>query len=426
MVALRNDADLLTGKALQLYKDAGEIIRNVDAAADDVEKANRMMEEARGLKERAVKLTEINAASGELQNDATLRGTQQSQGEHFKSWSEFTSALAQEVLSKGKVRDPRLQVFQERDFSNRKDMTGATGGAGGYTIQPEHLTQLMAVAAPMAAVRPGATVIQMGSRQIDMPVVDQTTVPASGVPTFYGGARVYWGTEASAITTSDAGFKQASLVANELVGLTYVGNSLLQDASVSLASFLGGRMGFPGAIAWAEDYAFIMGDGIGKPIGIVNAACTKTVTRTTTVTVKYDDLVGMETAFWGNEGVWLINNSLKSVLMLMNGPSGSASYLWGNTSTGVPSTLLGRPVIWTDKQPAVGTKGDILLVDRSMYVIGDRQATSVESDASVGFGSNKTAFRVIHRVDGQPWLTGVITLAGDASTVSPFVALSTL
>jgi HK97 family phage major capsid protein len=425
MVALRNDVDLLTGRAVQLYKDAGEIIRNLDASADDVEKANRMMEEAKGLKDRAAKLAEINAAGGELQNDTHLRGEQQKE-EGFKSWGEFTSALAQEVLSKGKVRDPRLKVFEDRDFSNRKDMTGATGGAGGYIIQTEHLAQLMAVAAPMSAIREGATIVNMGSRQVDMPVVDQATVPASGVPTFFGGVRVYWQQEASAITTSDAGFKQAALVASELVGLTYVGNSLLQDASVSLASFLGGRMGFPGAIAWAEDYAFIMGDGAGKPLGIVNAPCTKTVTRTTTVTVKYDDLVGMETAFWGNDGVWVINNSLKSVLMLMNGPSGNASYLWGNTAQGVPNTLLGRPVIWTDKQPAVGTKGDILLVDRSMYVIGDRQATSVESDPSVGFGSNKTAFRVIHRVDGQPWLSGVITLAGDSSTVSPFVALSTL
>jgi len=150
------------------------------------------------------------------------------------------------------------------------------------------------------------------------------------------------------------------------------------------------------------------------------------VTRAAALDVKYDDLVGMETAFWGNDGVWLVNNSLKSVLMLMNGPSGNASYLWGNTATGVPNTLLGRPVIWTDKQPSKGNKGDILLVDRSKYVIGDRQATSVESDPSAGFGSNKTAFRVIHRVDGQPWLPDVITLAGDSSTVSPFVALSTL
>jgi HK97 family phage major capsid protein len=425
MVALRNDVDLLTGRAVKLAQDAIVILSNPDASADDIEKADRMRVEATGMKERAKNLLELHTMAGELQNDTNLRGEPQPES-GFKSWKEFTGALAQEVLTKGKVRDARLTVFQDTDMSNRKDMSGATGGSGGYLIDPEHLSTLMSVAAPMSAIRPGATVIEMGSRQVDMPIVDQATVPAAGVPTFFGGVRVYWQQEGSSITTSDGGFKQTQLTANELVGLTYVTNSLLMDAKSSLAAFLGSKLGFPGAIAWAEDYAFIRGDGVGKPLGIVNAPCRKTVTRTTTVTVKYDDLVNMEAAFFGNDGVWIISRSLKSILMLINGPSGNAAYLWGDMTKGIPNTLLGRPVIWTDKQPAVGTEGDIILADRSMYVIGDRQSTSVESDPSVAFGSNKTAFRVIHRVDGQPWLPGVITLAGDASTVSPFVTLSTL
>ena len=37
---------------------------------------------------------------------------------------------------------------------------------------------------------------------------------------------------------------------------------------------------------------------------------------------------------------------------------------------------------------------------------------------------NQTTWRVVERVDGQPWLDNVITLQDGTSTVSPFIVLN--
>jgi HK97 family phage major capsid protein len=81
------------------------------------------------------------------------------------------------------------------------------------------------------------------------------------------------------------------------------------------------------------------------------------------------------------------------------------------------------PVVWTEKLPREGTAGDVLLADWSYYLVGDRQATTVDTSIHNKFEYDKTTWRVVHRVDGRPWLSSPLTLADGTSTVSPFVIL---
>ncbi len=52
---------------------------------------------------------------------------------------------------------------------------------------------------------------------------------------------------------------------------------LLQDAAFGLEKFL--MTLFGQAIAWYEEYAFLQGNGVGKPQGMLNAAAAIAVTR---------------------------------------------------------------------------------------------------------------------------------------------------
>jgi HK97 family phage major capsid protein len=87
--------------------------------------------------------------------------------------------------------------------------------------------------------------------------------------------------------------------------------------------------------------------------------------------------------------------------------------------------LLGRPVIVSEKARAVGTVGDINFVDFGFYLIGDRQAMSARQSEEFRFSSDVTAFRIIERIDGRPWLASAITPQNNGSTLSPFVKLTT-
>jgi HK97 family phage major capsid protein len=86
-------------------------------------------------------------------------------------------------------------------------------------------------------------------------------------------------------------------------------------------------------------------------------------------------------------------------------------------------SLLGRPAICTEKLPALGTSGDIILIDPQLYVIGDRMQIEVAASEHVNFLKNQMTWRVVERVDGQPWLEKPVTLQDATTQVSPFVAL---
>jgi HK97 family phage major capsid protein len=83
------------------------------------------------------------------------------------------------------------------------------------------------------------------------------------------------------------------------------------------------------------------------------------------------------------------------------------------------------PVFWTEKLPLIGQQGDILLADMKYYLVGDRQATTVETTKFDRWAYDETSFRCTHRCDGQPWLSVPLPLQDGTSTVSPFVILGT-
>jgi HK97 family phage major capsid protein len=87
-------------------------------------------------------------------------------------------------------------------------------------------------------------------------------------------------------------------------------------------------------------------------------------------------------------------------------------------------TILGRPVIFSEKVPPLGDAGDINFVDLGFYLIGDRQVMSAMSSPHFKFQNDQTAYRIIERVDGRPWLQSAITPKNGGATLSPFVKIA--
>jgi len=118
-----------------------------------------------------------------------------------------------------------------------------------------------------------------------------------------------------------------------------------------------------------------------------------------------------------------------ATMALAVGTGGGPVWIGGWSQPGSnmpPVTILGRPVYFTEKLPTVGTTGDICFADLSYYLIGDRQVMQAMSSEHYQFQNDKTAFRVIQRVDGRPWLQSAITPKNNSSsTLSPFVQLAT-
>jgi HK97 family phage major capsid protein len=46
---------------------------------------------------------------------------------------------------------------------------------------------------------------------------------------------------------------------------------------------------------------------------------------------------------------------------------------------GMPGTLFGYPIFWNEHCPLLGSRGDIGLYDFKMYLVGDRQGTTIDA-----------------------------------------------
>jgi HK97 family phage major capsid protein len=324
--------------------------------------------------------------------------------------------------------------FKDRDLATKLSglknaMSSMAGSDGGFLIPEVLRAELLQVALETSVVRSRARVVPMDSLTVPFPMVDST----SNASSVYGGITGYWTEEGATLTESAPKFGRVVLNAHKLTLYTEVPSELIQDSRPSMTALIDQM--FPEAMAWFEDVAFFIGGGVGEPLGFLNAAATVSVDRTgsSSGTVVWADVVAMYSRMLPqslNRAVWIVSPDVFPALATMtvgnvpvwigNSPSGGgAASPWG--------TMLGRPLIISEKAKALGTAGDINFVDFGFYLVGDRQAMSARQSEDYRFKNDVTAFRVIERLDGRPWLNSAITPQnGSTNTLSPFVSLTTI
>jgi HK97 family phage major capsid protein len=320
------------------------------------------------------------------------------------------------------------------EWSQKAALGEASGVAGGYTVPPEFYQGLMQLVAENTFIRPRAFVMPMAGATLQIPYLDVTTVQSAGVSPFFAGVQMYWTAESQTRQETEPQFKQLDLKAWELSGYSVSSNVLLQDSVIGLEKFL--MTLFARAIAWFEEYAFLQGNGVGKPQGMVNCGAaiaggghSGNTQRDTASHVYFDDIAWMWSkllpASWGS-AIWAFSPTVvPELLQLKDGANRAIFISIDQGITKAPNwSLLGRPAFPTEKLPALGTKGDIILIDPALYVIGDRMSVEVAASEHVNFLKNQMTWRIVERVDGQPWLEKAVTLQDGSSTVSPFVVLN--
>ncbi|NUS24430.1 MAG: phage major capsid protein [Streptomyces sp.] len=314
-------------------------------------------------------------------------------------------------------------------LSELRNAAGSVSPSDGGFLVPENLrSQLLQIALEMAVVRPLATVVPMDSARVPMPMIDSTTNSGS----VFGGMVAYWGEEGAALTDSSPKFGRAELDAKKLTGLSAVPNELLQDSIVSFSALIESL--WPQALAFSEDAAFMSGTGVGEPLGFMGSGNSASIAVTAESgqaadTIVYENIVKMYSRMLPSslsKAVWICSPDALPELFTMAlavGTGGGPIFI-NNAAGSAPMTIFGRPLIVSEKAGALGDRGDISFVDLSYYLVGDRQTMTADSSTDFAFGSDKTTFRIIQRVDGRPWLKSAITPKNGGNTLSPFVELA--
>lgn len=340
----------------------------------------------------------------------------------FESLGEFLHAVTY------RPTDPRLQWAASAGADVTAEQRMDTGSLGGFAVPTQFLPTLLEVAPSEAAIRPRARVIAAGDppdAAITMPALDQTgTNPANT----YGGVEVTWIAEGATKPETAAAFREITLQPKEVAAHIVVTDKLLRNwaaASAVLENLL------RGARVSAEEHAFLTGNGVGRPLGLVNSGAAYLVNRVTSTEVNLPDVQAMAARLLmrGGSPIWLASQSIiPQLLTLRNAigspPVGDGSLVWAPNArdTANNQMLMGYPIIWHERSPALGTKGDLVLSDLSYYLIKDGSGPFVAASPHVHFKENKTVIKLFWNVDGQPWLTEPFTGEGGFD-VSPFVVL---
>lgn len=302
---------------------------------------------------------------------------------------------------------------------------------GGFLIPEEFRTEIATRALEGAIVRPQAQVIPVPTGKFRWPVNDMTTE----VGEVYGGIAFAWLDAGETFPEVEATFAALAMEAHKLGGLASVPNEMIRFAP-ALEAWL--RQYLPLGIREFEDRAFINGNGVDKPMGGLNLA------NPALITVSKESGQPADTITWNNvlamfarmlpesygTAEWDITpDAIPEIhtMALPVGTGGSAVMFGeGQGPSKLPMSILGAPIRYTRKAPGVlGDQGDISLVDWSQYAVADTLGVTFDTSEHSSFRSDKTDFRILLYVDGQPAQLSPLTPQNGGPTLSSFIQLET-
>jgi HK97 family phage major capsid protein len=385
-----------------------------DSLTEEFEKLNSQLE---SIMKMEATLAKANAPAGRKSTPASETTPRAEVGQdRARKFGGFESAAAWLMAVKKAGQTGEL----DKRFSNvAKESVGEDGG---FLVPEEISSAILKKMAGDDSLMSRTTSIQVGGNNL--------TINVDESQPWNGGVQAYWTAEGASITESKPQFKQASWRLQKLAALVKATDELLDDAT-ALESYI--MAAAPNAIVHQVNKAILTGNGVGKPLGIINSPFTVSVAAESgqsADTVIAENILKMYSRMFPTSrtgAVWYINPAVEEQMRLMKDQNDNYIYLApGSQMNQTPyATLLGRPIIpLMGGMPALGDVGDVIFADLSYYYM-IRKAAGIKSATSIHLHFDKeiTSFRFSFRLDGKcPFQTPVTTEFGNYQ-MSSFVTL---
>lgn len=310
-------------------------------------------------------------------------------------------------------------------YQSVKALNEDSGVAGGYSVPADYSTQLLNAIRQASAVMSLVNPTPVSTRSGEWPVLDYTTAPTAGVGDTAMGASATFAKRAELGTFANTEPKFAMLKwqVNSIGAVVPVSNELIADSAVSIDALLTNLAST--LFAAKREYGVLNGNGVGEPLGILQASDSVSVSAASGNTFAYVDASNMIAKFKGMGGraAWVMHPSTVPDIARFEVGTGGAVWV-NNMSQGfLNMPLLGYPVILSEHLPQADSSGHVVLADFSQYLFLERGGFTVDFSPHRYFEDGKSAWRFESRYDGRPGFKGPITLGGPGSayTMSPFV-----
>lgn len=232
-----------------------------------------------------------------------------------------------------------------------------------------------------------------------------------------------------------------------------ISNDLIADSSLIMAFF--DHAAFS-EIRFQVERSMVSGDGVGKPLGILNSPATATIAKDsgqTAATISATNISGMWKALWGpcrRTAVWLAaDDTIEEIDAAAQLAGWPANVYLPQGAAGNPYPLLrGRPLLPCEACPALGAAGDLILVDPSQVgfsllnsrptgempaapqfevapVGSDRLNAELSLSSHALFDTDQTLLRYKIRCDAKLLWSGPITPLNGGASRHPAAVIAT-
>ncbi len=395
-----------------------EELNKVENYTDEiVAEVNDFSAEFEGLKAKIeakekmeVTLASASASVRKVVPTVVVEASHKEKNGGFNNFGEFLGAVKD--ASNGKF-DPR---FKNAMFERQ-------GEDGGFLVPEEQLTEVTKKLQSDESLLAKTKQFSVSGNSLSLPTDE--TAPWSG------GVAVNWASEGGQYSASKSKIGMANLKLHKLTALVTISDELLDD-SVALESYI--KTMAPEAIMHKVNSAIIAGNGVGKPMGILNAGFKIAVAKEssqTAATIVAKNVIKMYSSLIPAAragAVWYINAGCEEQLRMMKDDLGNFIYLapGSQMNQSVYGMLLGLPVVpLIGSMPALGDEGDIILANLSYYYTITKQGGMKQAVSShLYFDRDLQAYKFSLRLDGQcPFKSPVVTEFGNHS-MSAIVTLA--
>lgn len=319
--------------------------------------------------------------------------------------------------------DERLKIGQAAAGANE-----GTGSEGGFMLPPGFANSLYdaMMANPMNLLPYCDVYPNMTTQAITIPAIDDADYSAGA----FAGVTAGWEDEAASSTPQKGKVRQLEFRPRKLKVVIGCTDELLADAAIAQQYI---ERVASAAIAYQIGKAIINGNGVGQPLGVLNAGSKITVAAeggqgaATILTENINKMWARCAATVRDSAVWLKNQTTGpqlDAMALAVGVGGMLTYLPQGGLSGNPfATLKGRPAIDVPWCKALGTEGDLILFAGKTYGVFLKGTLETAVSMHVYFLSDQQAFRYRLRMDGKSyWGQAVTPENGD--TLSNIVTLA--
>jgi HK97 family phage major capsid protein len=348
--------------------------------------------------------------------------------------------------------DRDVQRFGDNVGVTRTGTESVSGGSTyGFLVKPEWSENLYRLPIEESVIEPYSFQIPVNQAlEFKQPALDQYGSPAAGQSSMYAGFSLTRKGEITQRSASDGKVDEIDYKITDLTAYTTYSRDLDADAFIRIGAMITQVLGQ--AFQWKKDYEFINGNGVGQPLGILNNGAAVTalppsvlnVDRATASKIYYEDIVAMmkqiHPSLW-KEMYWITNaaQTLDQLVAIKTSASGNAFVFQPNSLLGQWMTpqamgegpafnqliyqnaqgyLQGKPVLFTEKLPQLGTTGDLILLNpRYAYGVATRTGLEMGMSEHFLFDTDRIAVRWKLRNDAKPLMRGPV-IQSDAAAAS--------